>query len=800
MSISASGIQADRTVDQTTVRVLRGITAVLMLSTALYILTMSLATRVGLQSYRTWIGNAILLSAKALASIIAALVVKYGQPVSVRRSWRFFLVASLLTLCASLWNVTQRWAILPAIFPSYMDEVLRSLAYPLYFFGLLFYPPAPERGLPWVRVTLDIVFVLLSVGLGIGYALLVPSAAPSEALLLWAYPLGDVWLLAVLLSVLSRPGEPRARLSAAALSTAFGVMTVADIYHAHLVQSGVQGLPAWLEGAWFLSHCCRAWAGLYTLPGRRAQAAPEASPQDVEVTVNRVNILLRVAIGTAVAAVILDEVGRLSASAGGRLFSAGLLFLIGLLLLRYFLLRMANEQLTRELQAAAAELQKRVEERTRELAERVAEVQRLRAEAERRADEQAALLRVSALVGSSLRLDEVLNTVVRQAAELFHADRVGLYVYDENQAALIAKAQYAPSLSEEEQSRWACIPLSTSPAAAEVVRTSSPLLIPDIQQDPRMPRSLSELGILSSLLLPMPLKHKLLGVIILDAREAQHFTPHDVELAQAMAQHAASAMEKARLYEELGASMEQLKRTQADLMRAQRLQALGQMVAGAAHELNNPLTVAHGYAELLLRENLPPQVHEDTLCILEATERCQRVVASLLAFGQREAAQRRPIDINQVVEDTLAPYEFELETSQIRVERRLASALPPVNADAALMRQVFFNIILNAKQAMSEAHGSGRLTVRTCHEGNVVRVEISDDGPGIPAEIMDRIFDPFFTTRPQGQGMGLGLSMCYGIVSEHGGRIWALSPALQQYADARGPGATLVVELPAKNG
>jgi signal transduction histidine kinase len=112
------------------------------------------------------------------------------------------------------------------------------------------------------------------------------------------------------------------------------------------------------------------------------------------------------------------------------------------------------------------------------------------------------------------------------------------------------------------------------------------------------------------------------------------------------------------------------------------------------------------------------------------------------------------------------------------------------------LRQVFFNIVLNARQAMSEAHHGGRLTVRTLQEGTVVRIEISDDGPGIAPEIVDKIFDPFFTTRPQGQGIGLGLSLCFGIVSEHGGRIWAVSPALQQYADAPGPGATLVVELP----
>jgi len=463
---------------------------------------------------------------------------------------------------------------------------------------------------------------------------------------------------------------------------------------------------------------------------------------------------------------------------------------------RYAVLRLKNEGLASELRTAASRLQQRVDERTHELAERIAEVQQLRAEAERRASEQAALNSISALVNSSLHMDGVLDVVVRQAAELFHADGATLYFYDEVREALELRAHHTPLLDAEQLSHWQHIPLAQSPSSAEVLRTKRPLLIPDASHSRCVPPALADLGVASVLFLPLLVQERLLGLVIMNSRRADGFSEHDAELAMAMGQHVSIAMENARLYEELSSSMDELLRAQLDLLRSQRLEALAQTVAGAAHELNNPLTVVQGYSELLLRQNISSQMRGDVERILQAIERSRQVVSALLAFGQREALLRRPIDINQVLDRTLALCQFDLEAAQIRVERRLEPGLPLMSGDAALLRQVFFNIIINARQAMSEGQHGGRLTVRSLLEQDKLRVEVSDDGPGIAPEVMDKIFDPFFTTRPPGQGMGLGLSLCFGIIAEHGGRIWAFSPALQQYADGAGPGATLVVELP----
>jgi signal transduction histidine kinase len=676
------------------------------------------------------------------------------------------------------------------------SSALYLLSYPLFALGVFFYPPDPERGLPLAEVGADLALCLLLAALGLGFLYLVPGEA-GRRVLLWLYALSDALLLAMLFSVLARAWEPLARLGPIALSVGLGLAAFVHVQGAHLAQSGALITPVWSEALGTLVQGCVIWAAVSTLCWRGLRQASPAGQRRAGRVIDALALAVRLAIMLAIGAAFVGGLALFAQNPQSAWLLTTALLLTTVLMVRFGLLRARNEQLARELRRAADELQQRVDDRTRELAGRVAEVQQLRAEAELRASEQSALLNVSELVNSSLRLDEVLDAVVRRTADLFHADGVGVYFYDEATRALVLRAHHTPFLSEEQMEALQRIPLSDSASAAEVVRTQLPLRIPDTAVDPRVPPELLRLGVKSSLLLPMLAKDKLLGVLILDSVEPNHFAEHDAELALALAQNASNASERARLHEALATSLEELKSTQVELLRSQRLEALAAMVAGAAHELNNPLTVVQGYSELLLRQNIAPQMRTDIERILVAIERSRTVVAALLAFGQREESERRLTDINHVLDQTLSLCAFDLEREQIRVELRLGTELPPVEADASLLRQVFFNIILNARQAISETHHGGQLTVRTLQEGRMVRIEVSDDGPGIAPEIMDKIFDPFFTTRPQGQGIGLGLSLCFGIVSEHGGRIWATSPALQQHAGAPGPGATLVVELPA---
>lgn len=240
------------------------------------------------------------------------------------------------------------------------------------------------------------------------------------------------------------------------------------------------------------------------------------------------------------------------------------------------------------------------------------------------------------------------------------------------------------------------------------------------------------------------------------------------------------------------------RRLEEQLIKAEKLSAIGQLVAGVAHEVNNPLTSISGYTQLMLRDqNLPPSVREDLQHINTQAERAARIVQNLLMFAREHKPQRTLVDINQVLRSTLALRAYQLRVDNITVVTDFAPDLPPTVADPHQLQQVFLNLINNAHQAMTERGDKGTLTLRTSiaqyvgedgHEESWIRVAVNDTGIGISPRNLNRIFDPFFTTKPIGQGTGLGLSICFGIVQEHGGRIRAESEV--------GVGTTMYVELP----
>jgi PAS domain S-box-containing protein len=221
---------------------------------------------------------------------------------------------------------------------------------------------------------------------------------------------------------------------------------------------------------------------------------------------------------------------------------------------------------------------------------------------------------------------------------------------------------------------------------------------------------------------------------------------------------------------------------------ASRLASVGEMASGIAHEINNPLTGVIGYAQLLLQEDLPDNVRKDLETINDGAKRVANVVQRLLAFARQSKPQRTYVNINEVVATTLELRGYHLQTSSIEVRTELAPDLPLTIADGGQLQQVFLNLIVNAETEMSLAHGSGKLTVKTEQVDNAIRISFKDDGPGVAEENLERIFEPFFTTREVGQGTGLGLSVCYGIVSAHGGRIYTESK--------QGKGAVFIIELP----
>ena len=230
------------------------------------------------------------------------------------------------------------------------------------------------------------------------------------------------------------------------------------------------------------------------------------------------------------------------------------------------------------------------------------------------------------------------------------------------------------------------------------------------------------------------------------------------------------------------ATVERLKTTQAQLLQAEKLSAIGQLVAGVAHELNNPLTSVIGYAQLVEDElrstshdqplRSPGDLARDLRRIAEESERAARIVRNLLAFARRQTAERAPQDIADLVSRVLALRAYEFRLSGIELDSVFETELPRVLADSGQLQQALLNLVLNAEQAMRGRSARRlRICARYSDEAAAVELSIGDTGHGISDENLRRIFDPFFTTRDVGEGTGLGLSICYGIVRDHGGQI-----------------------------
>jgi two-component system NtrC family sensor kinase len=225
------------------------------------------------------------------------------------------------------------------------------------------------------------------------------------------------------------------------------------------------------------------------------------------------------------------------------------------------------------------------------------------------------------------------------------------------------------------------------------------------------------------------------------------------------------------------------------LIQTEKLSAIGQLLAGVAHDLNNPLASVVGFAEFLAeRPDVPSALREPVTIIRDEAERASGIVKNLLSFARKQERQRRPTVIQPLLEATLALLRNEVMASRVETRLEIEPDLPVPVLDSNQLQQVFVNLIHNAAQAIASTGRSGNLTVRARRWADGVAVDVIDDGPGIPEALVGRVFDPFFTTKPEGQGTGLGLSISQGIVSEHGGRI--------TLDTAEGLGSTFTVYLP----
>jgi len=244
-------------------------------------------------------------------------------------------------------------------------------------------------------------------------------------------------------------------------------------------------------------------------------------------------------------------------------------------------------------------------------------------------------------------------------------------------------------------------------------------------------------------------------------------------------------IELIRLLRSSERSFQELQHLQTQLVQSEKLVSLGQLVGGAAHELNNPLTAMLGYSELLATTNLSPEQRTLADKVAQQAKRIRILVASLLSFAKQVPSTKSAVDVNTVLQTALKLCQPQMHTANVQYATEMADTLPHVRGDSNQLLQVFSHIINNAAHAMSERGGT--LVATTEANGSLVSVQFSDNGPGMKEP--DRVFDPFYTTRPVGQGTGLGLSACYGIIQEHGGKIMC--------RNRPEGGAIFLIELPA---
>jgi two-component system NtrC family sensor kinase len=231
------------------------------------------------------------------------------------------------------------------------------------------------------------------------------------------------------------------------------------------------------------------------------------------------------------------------------------------------------------------------------------------------------------------------------------------------------------------------------------------------------------------------------------------------------------------------------RRLQEQLIQSEKMSAIGQLIAGVAHDLNNPLASVVGFSDFLAEAGeIPPSLQEPLQVIRQEAERAATIVKNLLSFARRQEGERTPMPVRALLDSTLALLRNQLMAHKVEATLEVEPGLPDIEVSANQIKQVFVNIINNACQAIASDAPSGRIwiTAKRAHDG--VAVSVTDSGPGMPEEIASRVFEPFFTTKPEGAGTGLGLSISQGIVKEHGGRITLETPP--------GGGATFTVELP----
>ncbi len=413
---------------------------------------------------------------------------------------------------------------------------------------------------------------------------------------------------------------------------------------------------------------------------------------------------------------------------------------------------------------------------------------RLRERLARQGRQSQTIYDISRAFVSTTSLDDLLDLIVHSAVDTIEgADNCVLHLFDQESGELHPRAlSFAPARPHVEGESHLRIGRGVAGVALQKGRV---MHVPDVARDERFVPSEGGRPFTSMMAAPLKLGERRIGTLSVDSRERDAFSDSDGRLLMTLATQAAAAIENAHLVSDLQESLKELKTTQAQLVQSEKLSALGQLIAGVAHELNNPLTAIMGYTQLLrMSDRFDEKAQEDLQKVHTQAQRAAAIVENLLTFARQHRTEHQHVDVNEIIERTLELRSYKLYVENVEVVTELDENLPCTMADASQMQQVFLNLINNAQDAMIEHQGGGTLTIRSQTKGDRIQVSVTDTGPGLSPEAEKHLFEPFFTTKEVGKGTGLGLSICFGIVDGHNGKIWA--------DNAPGEGATFIIELP----
>ena len=426
-------------------------------------------------------------------------------------------------------------------------------------------------------------------------------------------------------------------------------------------------------------------------------------------------------------------------------------------------------------------------------------------DAQRGRDVAEGLARLGRELTGALEMERIAELVSRGMVDLLGVQGAAVSRYEPEDGTLHSLASHGPVA-------WMVRGVVLRPGEGiagravverKILVTSDALCEPGLELVPDVRRHLAAAGVCALVGVPLVTHDRVIGALALADHTGREFSSDELQALQAFADQASLAFENARLYASANDSLTRLRDTQAQLVQAAKMSALGQLVSGVAHELNNPLSVIIGYGQLLLSREPPAAMKRPVELMVAQGDRMAKIVRNLLFFARQRPPEREPVNLQAVLEQTLSLRTSQLALSAITVETEFAPDLPEIAGDAQQLEQVVLNLLLNAEQAILESRPQGRIVVRTrtTEDGAFVCADVIDDGPGIPPDVLPRVFEPFFTTKAVGSGTGLGLSVSYGIVEEHGGQLTVQSRPGEtvftlELPVSRAPGAAAAVSPP----